>query len=85
MKNKPNVLHIGFGIDFPIFNHRKSNILIHCVMIAKFELLSNSEENLFVIHHCVKFQKNNFCYPESGRNTTLGKTERVHLSGEFVK
>lgn len=77
MKNKSNVLDTGFGIDFSIFSHRKSNSLFHCGMIAKFKLLSKYEENLFVTHHCLKFQKNNFCYPESGRNTTLGKTERA--------
>lgn len=30
-----------------------------------------------VTHHFLKFQKNHFCHPESGRNATLGKTERV--------
>lgn len=77
MKNKPNVLDTGFGIDFPIFSHRKSNTLFHYGMITKFKLLSKSEENLSITHHCLKFQRNNFCYPKSGRNTTLGKTERA--------
>lgn len=79
MKNKHNALDIWFGIDFPIFSKRKSNILIHYGMIAKFKLLRKCkcEENLFVTHRLLKFQKNNFCHPESGRNATLGKIERV--------